>query len=76
MVPAAVIAAALINGVGAATACTGSGSTLLPAEQCQAWIDMYDAAGGTAWKTCSDARVDPCSCSGTCNAGGTAIVNM
>ena len=71
-----VLLAALVDGVGAATACTGSGSTLLPADQCDAWIKMYDDTGGTAWTKCADTRLSPCACAGTCNADGSAIIAM
>lgn len=40
--------------------CAGS----LAAADCQAWIDIFDATGGSKWIACSDKRLDPCSCNG------------
>ena len=69
----------------ALVACTGA-STKLPADQCAAWQDFWDGAGGAGWTNygagCS--RTDPCasSCGSpypgypTCNEGGTSIVRM
>ena len=37
-------------------------SGTLTASDCQAWIDLFDAAGGNKWIHCSDKRLDPCSC--------------
>ena len=53
--------------VTAATRCIGKGSgghnsSLLPQEECDAWIDFYDATGGPNWSYCSDTRFDPCYC--------------
>ena len=56
--------------------CTGNSTNLAPA-QCNAWIDFYDATGGSAWKDCRDDRTDPLSCSGVAsNAAGTSLTAM
>jgi hypothetical protein len=61
--------------------CTGS-STQLPAEQCSAWIDFYDALGGLNWAVCAGSRTDPCSCNTgplqriTCSSDGTAVEQL
>lgn len=39
-------------------------SSTLSAGDCQAWIDVFDATGGTNWSACSGNRLDPCSCRG------------
>jgi hypothetical protein len=82
-------------GVGA-TNCTGGkdtnaksgatgGSSSLPADQCNAWIKMYDDTRGAKWTKCAGARTDPCSCKGTstdpvyqytCSADGTTIERL
>lgn len=67
-----------------ATNCTGSSEWGLPAEQCQAWIDFYDATGGPGWRSCSELRTDPCACkedlghvlTPICNDAGSMIVTM
>ena len=46
-----------------ASSCTGS-SAGLPANQCAAWIDFYDATAGATWLKCADTRTDPCACKG------------
>jgi uncharacterized surface protein with fasciclin (FAS1) repeats len=43
--------------------CTGK-SADLAAVECTAWQDLHDATKGPKWSGCSDARSDPCSCSG------------
>lgn len=50
-----------------ATRCTGkesghSNSSNLPQEECEAWVDFYDATGGPNWSYCSDTQFDPCYC--------------
>ena len=37
-------------------------SSLLDAADCYAWVEGYDALGGSDWIYCSSARTDPCSC--------------
>jgi hypothetical protein len=45
--------------------CTGSSTSLAPAE-CAWWINLYDTTGGsTDWTNCRGNRTDPCSCSYT-----------
>ena len=46
------------------SACSGS-SADLPADQCQGWVDMFDATAGGTWLRCYDSRLDPCSCIGS-----------
>ena len=41
--------------------CTGM-SAGLPAGECAAWIDLFDATGGTKWAHCGGSRLDPCGC--------------
>jgi hypothetical protein len=50
------------------SACNGS-STNLPATECAAWIQLFDATGGSGWKLndhttkcCRGNRRDPCGC--------------
>jgi hypothetical protein len=43
--------------------CTGE-SAWLHREDCVAWVDFFDATAGSSWLACSEARTDPCSCSG------------
>jgi len=79
-----------------ATNCTGGketnalsgatgGSSSLPADQCNAWIRLYDNTRGAQWTKCADARTDPCSCKGsatesanqyTCSPDGSAIERL
>jgi hypothetical protein len=66
-----------------ATACAGS-SALLPAAQCQGWVDLYDSTNGGNWtgngQGCT--RQDPCSpachagANPVCNPAGTSIMAM
>lgn len=70
-------AAVLVAGLAIVRAetCTGKSAGLAP-EQCQAWADLYDAAGGPSWTECSRDRLDPCNCGhgGTqCTRDGTAL---
>ena len=45
-----------------ATSCTDA-SAALPAAECSAWVELFDATKGTNWKNiCSDKRTDPCGC--------------
>ena len=39
--------------------CTGTSGTL-PAAECLAFRDLYDATSGAQWSFCSDNRLDPC----------------
>ena len=61
--------------------CTGSSQLLAP-DQCDAWIDLYDATGGESWLACASLRTDPCSCTAhrsapsTCNYDGTTVTSM
>ena len=41
--------------------CTGL-SAQLRQEDCDAWVQFFDATAGSKWLACSDARTDPCSC--------------
>jgi hypothetical protein len=41
--------------------CTGA-SAKLSSMDCRSWLDFFDAAGGSKWSACSDARTDPCGC--------------
>jgi hypothetical protein len=45
------------------TQCTGGAmSANLPVEECDAWLALFDATGGTEWTHCSASRTDPCGC--------------
>jgi Leucine-rich repeat (LRR) protein len=48
--------------------CIGKSANLAQSE-CDAWIDLYDATGGTHWTHCRDNRLDPCGCADEVNAG-------
>ena len=73
---------------GAATNARGGatgGSSQLSAEQCIAWVRLYDDTRGANWTKCADARTDPCSCKGsatapanqyTCSPDGSAIERL
>jgi hypothetical protein len=39
--------------------CTGD-SASLPAAECSAFGDLYDATSGAQWSDCNDSRLDPC----------------
>ena len=52
---------ALFAVVGSSAQCTGSSSSL-DADECAAWIALYDATGGATWRTCARNRVTPCAC--------------
>jgi hypothetical protein len=39
--------------------CTGA-SAALPAAECSAFGDLYDATSGAQWSNCNDSRLDPC----------------
>lgn len=41
--------------------CNGA-SWGLDVDECDAWIDFYDALGGPTWTHCSAHRLDPCGC--------------
>lgn len=58
-------------------ACTGV-SVTLPTEQCAAWIELFDAAGGENWYHCQRQRTDPCGCQDgqVCNKARTAIKSL
>jgi hypothetical protein len=49
--------------VNTASTCTGKSRTLKSAE-CASYQDLFDATNGKGWKSCSDSRLDPCSCRG------------
>jgi hypothetical protein len=61
--------------------CDGKSAGLTPA-QCNAWIDLFDAANGDDWFDCERTRTDPCSCNvGTesnsvCDEAFTVIANL
>ena len=61
--------------------CDGKSAGLAPA-QCNAWIDLFDAANGDDWFDCERTRTDPCSCNvGTesnsvCDEAFTVIANL
>lgn len=58
---AALAFTAVCSTAAAAAVCTGK-SADLPAKECAAWQDFYDALGGPAWSNFgSDGRADPCS---------------
>ena len=55
-----------------ATPCTGlSANLLLP--QCLAWLEFFDATGGSKWTACSGNRRNPCDCGCGCSSDGTQI---
>jgi N-acetylneuraminic acid mutarotase len=61
--------------------CVGN-SAQLPVDQCNAWIEFYDATHGENWLVCGSLRTDPCSCTGyrgqmnVCNYDGTTVESM
>jgi hypothetical protein len=44
-----------------AVVCNGT-STALPQSQCEAWVDLFDSAGGDGWMRCALATGFPTSC--------------
>jgi hypothetical protein len=60
--PATIGAICKKDGGCSTSTCVGK-SVDLAAKECAAWIDLFDATQGTSWtKSCSNTRLDPCSC--------------
>jgi hypothetical protein len=56
------------------TKCTGM-SKYLSEDDCNGWVDLFDATNGPHWWDCRDDRLDPCSCSAY-NGGNGCGVNQ
>jgi hypothetical protein len=61
--------------------CTGTSVNLEP-RQCDAWILLFDAMGGSSWDFCNSTRTDPCSCMNydaqtpVCNKENTSVLRV
>jgi hypothetical protein len=61
--------------------CTGTSVNLEP-RQCDSWILLFDAMGGSSWDFCNSTRTDPCSCMNydaqtpVCNRENTSVLRV